>query len=51
MDVDIPVPDWTYTWHSGEITTTFRAEATSLAMVGSTLYLGTNFGEVWRVRG
>lgn len=49
-EVDIPVPNWFYTWHNGEVTTEMRATATSLAVRDAAIYLGTNMGDLWVVR-
>ncbi len=48
--VNIPVPNWFVTWHNGEITTEFRATATALAVRNGDLFLGTNMGDLWRIR-
>jgi hypothetical protein len=47
-EVDIPVPNWKYTWHNGEVTSDMRATATAIEVAGGTVYLGTNMGDVWK---
>ncbi|GAB3601947.1 hypothetical protein [Microbacterium aureliae] len=50
MNIDIPVPNWSYTWHGGSITTEMRGTATSLAVVGGVFYFGTNMGDIYRAK-
>lgn len=48
MTVDIPVPNWFYTWNGGKTTTEMRATATSIAVKDGLFYFGTNMGDIYR---
>ncbi|WP_426324188.1 hypothetical protein [Microbacterium sp. E-13] len=48
MNIDIPVANWSYTWHNGQITTEMRGTATSVAVKDGRFYFGTNLGTIYK---